>query len=227
MRIGGVQRSAGYAGIAFLIAGLLSTLLTWPPPQPAAPAADIAAYLATRHLPWMISAWLAFPGVAFFLWFLVQLNVCLRLAPGAAEDGLPAYMLGAGVVASVLILVVALIETVLGSRPVGEIAPSSLATLWDFLNGGDAVFLMPVAIMLFAAAHSAGRHASMPIWAVLWGYLAAVGCAVGASSIFFRVGFLEIGGLGVLLVGGVPFAIWIVMASIVLIRGPKATAARV
>lgn len=218
-----VERSAGYAGIAFVIMALASTLLTWPPPRPSASAADIAAYLAAHHQGWRISTWLALPGVSFFLWFIVQLRAYLRRVPDE-DDGLPTYMLTAGVVSSAFVLVVALVEAIMGARPLDEIAPSSLLLLWDFLNAGNAIFLMPVAVMLLAASQSAWRHRSMPRWAVYWGYVAALGCALGASSIFFWRGFLEIGGLGSLWVGGVPFAIWIIIASMTLIRGPKASA---
>ena len=215
-----VEHSAGYAGVAFVVVGIIATLLTGITPSTSASSSEIAVYLTAVHLRWLIAAWLVFPAMAFFLWFVVQLRAFLRLVPGE-DDGLPAYMLATGILAAVFLLLVTLIEVALGSRLAADIASGALPTLWDLFNAGDALFLMPVAVMIFAASHSARRHGSMPAWAIYWGYFAAFTCAVASVSIFFRSGFFALGGAGTLLLGGIPFAIWVILASLVLIGRPR------
>ncbi|MBV9737097.1 MAG: hypothetical protein JO177_02905 [Candidatus Eremiobacteraeota bacterium] len=215
-----VERSAGYAGIAFVVVGIIATFLTGITPTTSASSSEITAYLAGMHVRWLIAAWLVFPALAFFLWFIVQLRAFLRLVPGE-DDGLPAYMVATGIVAAVFLLIVTLIEVALGSRLAADIAPAALPTLWDLFNAGDALFLMPVAVTIFAASHSARRHGSMPAWAVYWGYFAALTCALSSISIFFRSGFFTLGGAGSLLLGGIPFAIWVILTSLILIGRPR------
>ena len=213
-----VERSAGYAGIAFVFVTLLAALLPGLPPAPSASVQDVGAYLDSHHVQWLIAVWLALPGSAFYFWFLVQLRAYLRTVPGQ-DDGLPTYMLVSGVALGTIALFVAVIQAVLGFHPSGELSPAMLRVLWDLFNGGGAIIFMPATAALFAAAHSGNRHRSLPSYAVWWGYIAAVCCAGASFSIFFRTG-LERSGLGSFTFGLIPLAIWVVMASLVLIRLP-------
>ena len=93
-----VERSAGFAGIAFVIVLALAAALPGIPPLAAAAPREIGDYIATHRIMWLISAWLALPLSAFFLWFVVQLRAFLRLmissikrryAPSSAKSALP------------------------------------------------------------------------------------------------------------------------------------------
>ena len=55
-----------------------------------------------------------------------------------------------------------------------------------FVQGG--LGYAPVAIFLFAAAHSIRRHESAPQWLAILGYLASFGATLATFSIFFSYG---------------------------------------
>jgi len=218
-----VERSAGYAGIAFIVLTLLSAFLPGVSPQPSASAIEVSAFVGSHHATWLISAWLGFPAIAFFLWFIVQLRAFLRLVPGE-DDGLPTYLLAAAIVMSTMILVDVTAQILLGWLAPVQLDAPAIRVLWTFFNAAGAVIFAPATIVIFTASHSARRHNSMPPWVIYWGYLASLGCAIASLSILFTSGFLQMAGIGSLVIGLLPFAIWVILASITLIREPRATA---
>ena len=218
-----VERSAGYAGIAFIVLSAVGVFLPGIPPPPSASPIDVSAFVGSHHTTWLFSAWIGFPAVAFFLWFSVQLRAFLRMTPGQ-DDGLPTYMLAAAIAMSTMILVDVTAQILLGWLSAAQLDAPTIRLLWTFFNAGAAVMFAPATIVVFTASHSARRHASMPSWANYWGYLAALGCGVASLSIFFSSGFLQMAGAGSLLIGLLPFSIWVILASITLIRHPKAAA---
>jgi hypothetical protein len=217
-----VERSAGYAGIAFIILTAVSTFLPGIAPSPSASPAEVSAFVGAHHIAWLISGWLAFPAVAFLLWFAVQLSAFLRLVPGE-DDGLPMYMLAAAMVATAMILGIVTPQILLGWLLPSQLDSATVRILWGFFNVGSAAIFAPLTIMVFAASHSARRHNSMPQWAIYWGYLAALGCGISSVSIFFTAGFLQMAGMGTLAIGLLPFAIWVILTSLVLIGRPRSS----
>lgn len=215
-----VERSAGYAGIAFVVLVLLGSFLPGIPPDPDAPIATVAAYLDAHHAMWQLAGWLVFPQLAFFLWFTVQLRAYLRLAP-QIDDGLGTYLLVGGIVAAGLASLIGVSQLVLGFRTSADLGLPAIRGLYDVFNAAGALILGPCAIMMVAASQSGRRHASLPRGLVLFGYLAAIGAIIGTLSVFFRTGFFAMGGVGSVIVGLLPFAIWILWASMVLIKAPR------
>ena len=216
-----VERSAGWSGIAFIVLVLVAAFLPGPPPTPDTPASTVGAWLDAHHAMWMLGAWLAFPSVAFFLWWLVQLRAYLRLVP-QVDDGLPTYMLSGGIVAAAVVVLIATVQIVMGLRPSAALGPQVIQALFDLFNAGGAMIFIPTTIVVFAASHSGRRHASLPAALVYFGYVTAIGAAISTLSIFTTTGFLAIGGLGTIIIGLLPFAIWVIWTSAVLIRTPRA-----
>jgi hypothetical protein len=215
-----VERSAGFAGIAFIIVAILSAIIPTLPPPPDAPASVVGAYLDAHHGAWMLSGWLVFPETAFFLWFIVQLRAYLRLVP-QVDDGLGTYLLAGGVVAVAMVLLLGMDQLVLGFRPSGQLGEPAVRVLYDFFNAGGAMIFGPTAIMLVAASQSGRRHGSLPMGLVLLGYIAAIGAVVSSLTVFFPSGFMVMGGSSTLAFGLLPFVLWVLWASLVLIRSPR------
>ena len=216
-----VERSAGWSGIAFIIIVIVAAFLPGAPPPPDAPPLTVGAFIDAHHAMWMLAAWLTFPAVAFFLWWIVQLRAYLRLVP-QTDDGLPTYMLVGGVVAAAIVIVTATIQIVLGMRPSAERSPQVVGMLYDSFNAFGAMIFIPSAVVLLGASHSGRRHQSLPAGLAYLGYLATVGCAIATLSVFSTSGFMAIGGIGTLIIGLLPFAIWVIWTSVVLIRAPRA-----
>ncbi len=219
-----VERSAGYAGIAFIVLVIVAALLPGTPPTPAAPASDVATFLDAHRSVWLFCGWLGLPAVAFFLWFIVQLRAYLRLVP-QLDDGLPTYLFAGGVVGGMVALLLSLVQIVLGFRSSAELGLPAIRVLYDVFNAGGALIFLPTSVIVFAASHSGRRHKSLPGGLVIMGYIATAGAIISTLSVFFATGFLAMGGLGTLIIGLLPFTIWTIWTSIVLIRTPRGESA--
>ncbi len=218
-----VERSAGYAGIAFVVILVVAAVLPGIPPASEESPATIGAYMAAHRTAWLLANWLMFPGAVFFLWFAVQLRAYLRLAP-QVDDGLPTYAL-AGAIATVAIqLAWAGLAMALAFHPAAALGDNAIRMLYDLYNLVGALFIAPLVATIFAVSHSGRRHASLPGGLVAWGYLTALLMAITTLSVFFTDGFLALGGLGSLLLAVVPFVVWTIWTSIVLIRAPRGAA---
>jgi hypothetical protein len=215
-----VERSAGWSGIAFILVTATAAFLPGIPPTPDAPAAEVGAYVDGHRVQWLIAAWAICPGIAFFYWWLVQVRAFLRLG-AAADDGLPSYAFAGGVALGIVALQVALTQIVLGFQPSAALGAPVLTILWDAFNGFGALLFAPAAVLALAASHSGRRHASLPVPLVWWGYATAAGCELSTLSIFSRSGFTAMGGVGTFLLGLLPFSVWVIWLSAVLIRSPR------
>ncbi|HEV7179796.1 MAG TPA: hypothetical protein VGN11_07990, partial [Candidatus Baltobacteraceae bacterium] len=109
------ERSAGWAAFAYIVVVLIAGFLPGSPPSINAPQTDITAWVGLHQNGLLIAAWLAFPGLAFFLWYVVGLRAHLMSAPGQNE-GLGTYFMVAGVLAAAFALLNAFFQAVLGYR---------------------------------------------------------------------------------------------------------------
>ena len=213
-----VERSAGYAGIAFVIISVVGLFVYGVPPTVGTPAATLVDFVAQHRSTWLLAAWLTLPESAFFLWFLVQLRSFLRMVPGL-DDGLPTYMMIAGVAAAAMALLTAMLQATLGFRP-QDIGLGSVRVLFDTYTMASVFLFVPLTVMVFAASHSGGRHGTLPAWVVGLGYLSALGAAMKTFSLFFTRGPMQLGGLGSMLFGILPLMVWLLAVSWVLISHP-------
>jgi hypothetical protein len=215
------ERSAGWSVLCYVAVLLLATFLNNGMPSVNSRPVDIALAIDSHRFGLLLGAWLTFPAAALFLWFLVGLRSYLSNAPGR-QEGLPTFALIAGVV---MIATSVWASTVLTAALYAEpdvFKARGLAGVYDafiFTQGG--LGYAPVAIFLFAAAHSMRRHERAPVWLAWLGYLAALGAGIATLSIFFTDLFMAPGQPGPGLFGALPAAIWLIATGIVLISQSK------
>jgi hypothetical protein len=220
------ERSAGWSVLCYVALLVIASLMTSPMPSANQGPADLAALIDAHRTVVLLSAWLTFPASAFFLWFLVGLRGYLSQAPGR-QEGLPAFATVAGVVMVAGSLFAASLETAVGYATPDAFQSNGLAGVYSaymFIQGG--LGYAPVAIFLFAAAHSMRRHHSAPPWLSWLGYAAALGCGIATLSIFFPESFMSPNGMGPGLFGALPSAVWLIATGVTLVRttGTSATA---
>ncbi|MDQ2866596.1 MAG: hypothetical protein M3R51_10250 [Candidatus Eremiobacteraeota bacterium] len=216
------ERSAGWAAFAYVLVVLVAGLLAGVPPGINASPTDIAAWAATHQTALLVSAWLSFPGLAFFLWYVVGLRAHLIEAPGANE-GLGTYFMIAGVLAAAFALLNAFFQAVLGYRG-AELDAGAARLLYDAFALSGTLLFAPLSIYTLAVSYSASRHGSFPAFFSWMGYLAAALLAIATLSLFFKDGPLRPNAgfsIGVLAFYG----IWTVWTGIALVR-TKAGASR-
>jgi hypothetical protein len=212
------ERSAGWSVMCFVLLIVVSAAVTGPLPDVTTAPAAQAAYMDTHRAGLLWGAWLTFPAAAFFLWFLAGLRSFLRAAPGR-QEGLPEFAFGAGIAVVAVALVTACLQTAVAYVPARLYVTDGLAGVYAalvFVTSG--LGWAPIAIFLFAAAHSMRRHGSAPQALALLGYFAAFTSALAAFSIFFTSATLSPTGITTVLLGAIPSVLWLIGTGLTLIR---------
>jgi len=215
METKGAERSSGYAAFAYVVVVLVAGLLPGSPPAVNAAPATIAAWVAQHENELLLAAWLSFPGLAFFLWYVVGLRAYLHDAPGQ-DEGLGTYMLAAGVLAGAFALLNAFFQAVLGYRA-AELGPNEVRVLYDGFGLSGTLLFAPLAIFTFAASHSARRHGSFSGAFGGFGYVTAVLLGLSTLSIFFKDGPLRPND-EMVLVALLAYGIWTVWTGLTLVK---------
>jgi hypothetical protein len=212
------ERSAGWSVLCYVALLVLATFLTNGMPSLTYKPMDVALAIDSHRFGLLWGAWITFPAAAFFLWFLVGLRSYLSHAPGR-QEGLPMFAFASGLVMVAISLCSAALLTAVLYAPPDVFKAHGLAGVFDtffFVQGG--LGYAPVAIFLFAAAHSMRRHERAPMWLAWLGYLASIGAAIATLSIFFNSdAFMAPSQPGPGLFGAIPAALWLVAAGLVLI----------
>jgi hypothetical protein len=219
------ERSAGWSVLSYVAVLVVATFLNSGMPGMDVKPSDAALAFDQHRFALLLGAWLTFPAVAFLLWFLVGLRSYLTAAPGR-QEGLPTFALIAGVVMAASSLWAACLQTAAVYFSPDAFAANGLTGIFDafvFVQGG--LGYAPVAIFLFAAAHSMRRHESAPRWLAMLGYFASVGATLATFSIFFSSGDMAPGGAGPGIVGALPAAAWLVATGIVLVQNKRGSGA--
>jgi hypothetical protein len=212
------ERSAGWSVLCYVALLVLATFLTNGMPSLTYKPAVAALSIDSHRFSLLLGAWITFPASAFFLWFLVGLRSYLSNAPGR-QEGLPTFALVAGVIMVANSLWSAgMLTAALYAAPdlFGSHALSSIFDAYFFTQGG--LGYAPVAIFIFAAAHSMRRHERAPAWLAGLGYVAALGAGIATLSIFFGSdSIMAPSQPGPGYVGAVPSAIWLLATGLVLV----------
>ncbi|MGA8796472.1 MAG: hypothetical protein WB526_05295 [Candidatus Cybelea sp.] len=219
------ERSAGWSVLCYVAVLVIATILNSGMPGMDLKPPDAALAFDQHRFALLCGAWLTFPAVAFFLWFLVGLRSYLIAAPGR-QEGLPTFALIAGVVMAASSLWAACLEIATVYLPPDAFTANGLAGIFVafvFVQGG--LGYAPVAIFLFAAAHSIRRHDSAPQWLATLGYVASFGATLATFSIFFSYGAMAPGGAGPGIVGALPAAAWLIATGVVLIQNKRGSGA--
>jgi len=214
------ERSAGWSALSFAVIVIVATLPSLGFPPLGTSPANLAAYVDTHRAGLLWGAWLTFPAGAFFLWFVAGLRTYLQQG-GGRQEGLPDYAFAAGILAVATALVQACLQSAFAYAPPDAFQANGLASLYYallfMLNG---LGFAPIAIFLFAAAHSMRRHASAPGWLAWLGYIAAAGAGLATLTIFFTNPALSPTGAAGAAIGALPALIWVIATGIVMIRTP-------
>jgi hypothetical protein len=219
------ERSAGWSVLCYVALLIVVTFLTSGMPSVDMKTSDAALALDAHRFSLLWGAWLTFPASAFFLWFLVGLRSYLSFAPGR-QEGLPTFAMIAGVVMVGSSIWAAMLQSAAVYLPPETFQDNGLLGIYDaFVFVQNGLGYAPVAIFLFAGAHSMRRHASAPRWLALLGYVAAAGAAIATLSIFVSYGPMAPGGPAPGVFGAIPAAIWLVATGIVLIQSKRGSAA--
>jgi hypothetical protein len=216
-------RSAGFSGLAFVVLVIVSVLLPGIPPDNSAPTADVGHYFDAHRTMVLIAAWLSIPSTALFAWYAVGLY---RLLTAAGNDeGLPLFALVNGIIAGAVALVTAVLQISLTFHPSSQIGEPAIRVLYDAYSVSGALTLGATAFMMFGFAASGMRHGSLPRWLCQLTYLFAIGNLAASVTAMYNSGFMALGGMGSLVVGVIPFVLWLILTSVVMI-GKGAAAAR-
>lgn len=212
------ERSAGWSVLCYVAILIVATMLTQGMPSLADRPAQAALAIDTHRFALTCAAWLTFPAVAFFLWFLVGLRSYLTNAPGQ-QEGLATFALVAGVVMVTMSLLAAALLTAVAYPSPDLFRAYGISGVFDvFFFTQSGLGYAPVAIFIFAAAHSMRRHERAPAWLAWLGYLAAFGAAIATFSIFLVDSITAPAQLGPQYFGAIPSALWLVATGVVLIR---------
>jgi len=217
------ERSAGWAGLAFLVTVIVASLLYGgPPPAVNASAPAIAAFLSAHHQIALIGNWLNIPAAFFFLWFAVGVRAHLAHSAGQA-DGLPLYAISGAIAATGVALASA---AVLGAILLTAVPTDDLTVWWGlYMLLAGPILTAATALFVFAAAHSMRRHGSASQGLALFGYLAAFGGILSTLSLVIPAGPMSATGWASIVLGLGLFAVWVIATSIWLIRSGAAAAA--
>jgi hypothetical protein len=219
------ERSAGWSVLCYVAILIAVTFLNNSLPQAYMKASDIAIAVDSHHFSLLWSAWLMFPAAAFFLWFLVGLRSYLRAAPGR-QEGLPTFAMLAGILMVSTSMWAAMLQAAAIYTQPEAFSDNGLGGIYDaFVFVKDALGFAPVAIFLFAAAHSMRRHHSAPPWLATLGYIAAAGAAIATLSIFIPYGPMTPGGPAPQIFGALPAGVWLIATGVLLIQNKEGSAA--
>ena len=209
------ERSAGWSAFAYVAVVLVAGLIPGIPPSINAPATDLAAWVTPHATALLVAAWLSFPGLAFFLWYVVGLRAHLMRAPGQNE-GLGTYFMIAGVLAGAFGLLNAFFQAVLGYRA-AELDATSVRLLYDAFALSGTLLFAPLSIYTLAVSYSALRHGSFPAFFSWFGWLTAGLLAVATFSLFFKDGPLR-PNAGLVILALAAYGIWTIWTGVTLVR---------
>ena len=208
-----LERWAPLSGIIFVVLMVVGTYFVADVPDPDAPQQAIADYLADsgNHMRNIIGAYMWVLGALAFLWFVTRLRSVLRGAEGGT-GALSNLVFGAGVVYSALMIasgvVFAAVAYAVELRGATVSDPDFVKVLpqmaWMILllGAGFAGLLLMLATSILSFQTSV-----LPRWLAWLGIVAAI-------ALLFDVIYVNI----------VPLLIWVLAASIVLLRRREETA---
>ncbi len=212
------ERWASATGIGFVAALLAGYAIAPRPPKLSDTAATFADYFVHNQSSILVGTMLAAgAGGVMLLWWLGSLRLFLRRRE---TDGgrLSAVAFGSGVVGLVILLQFLAIRAALAFGLAGTVAPSVSKGFYGFAYTLDALNVFPVGALVVAASVSSLRSGAFPKWLVWLGLLAGVARWVTGLDVVLKESvFGDEGVIGFVVF--VTVLVWIVAASIVMVRG--------
>lgn len=214
-----MERSAAYSGIVGAILYIIAGLIPGAPPSATESAAQVSGYVTAHSGALAIAAWLTLPAVAFILWFAIGLFDYLRDQNNTDRTLAQWGVAGAVVWTALNVVAVSLMGAAAIHNPG---AGASFMVLYLFNIVMFVFSFGSFAAFVFAAANESRRRGAMPGWLNAFGYLVFIVDALFTLTIFGNPGTaFAITGVGTM-VTPLLSAVWVLVASIVLlVRIPK------
>ncbi len=214
------MRLTATAGIAFIALTVPGLILPGPDPSPTGSLESIRAHFAVNRTSVLAGYYLQNLGMLCFLAFAVGLGGLVRRG-GADPLGILGRLMLAGATGTVaLSLVVTMAGSALASRVAADGDAGAVQALFFFYMMVPLTAL-PSVVFLVAAVAGLLRSGMAPRWLGRVALLPALGLLLGGASLGNLYGPLEyIAYLG----GFMPFLLWILVLSIVLLVRGRATA---
>src|SRR4051812_23946440 len=216
MRTFGWERWAPLSGLVFV--GLTIPTLFMPaksPPGADDPPAQWAAFVQDHRSAYLAAMCFSGLAVVAFIVFLATLATRLR---AAGQELFALVALGAGLVTAAIWYVWLSFEGVLAWTSAGELSPAVVKTL---LAAADFAFPFPIAALVAATSIAALASGIWPKWLSWVGVAGGIWLLVGALSMA-RHGFFAPTS-GARLTGWGFFFLWVLAASVFLLRTPQRT----
>src|SRR3954454_5813826 len=211
------ERWAPLSGIVFVLLTIPTLFLpAKSPPNAGDPAAKWAAFGKDDRSAYLVSMCFSAGAVFAFLVFLASLATRLR---AANQDLLAFVALGGGLVTTAVWYVWLSFEGVMAWTSPSGLDPTVVKTL---LAAADFAFPFPIAALVAAASIAALRSAIWPAWLGYVGLVGAVWVLVGGMAMA-RNGFFAPTS-GARLTGWGFFFLWVLVASVALLRRQQARA---
>ena len=210
------SRYAASTGIFFVVLVVIGFLIQPKPPSSDASAAEVLEYVVDHHNALHVVQLIFGAAMFLFLWFIGALRSCLGAAEGGRERlAMTAY--GGGLIAAAGLIVSLGLAATAALHP-AENGPDVTHALTDASAMVLAVSA-PAAVVFFVANSISIVHFGyLPAWLGWLGFATALFNAFGLGNVFTDHGaFAADGALG-FLIGFLLFLIWILAASILLVR---------
>jgi len=205
------QRIEPLAGVLFVVLAIVSLFLS-AGPDFLADTSEVAEFYADHSGRIIAAEIIGGLAIFVFFWFVGAVRNRLRV-PETPEGGLPALVFGGGIAGGTLVLV-ANAATMAGAFRAdedGRIDPAAAAALNDFSSIMVGI-AAPVALAVFVAATGVVSIATgiLPRWLGWISLLLALGFLAPLISFIFWV----------------PFAVWVLVVSVILYLRPRAETLR-
>ena len=210
-------RLAGITGIVVVLLVAIPPFTSGSFPDTAASASQFASYVANNRTTLIITAYTAAAADFFLVFFLGVLYVALR------RMGASAILLVASLAA---IILAAAMDTFPGALEAGlafrftgaqHVDATVARMIFDASSMAFGMLDFTLAAFLITTGAMMARASHFPTWLAGVAYGAAVLQLIGTFTVFGTSGFFSLEGFGATLLGTVPFSIFVVITSILMI----------
>jgi hypothetical protein len=218
-----LERSGAASGIIFVLL-FVAGLFFGSPPDFGAPAEEVSRYYIEDQKAIQTTVVLFTVGLFFFLWFLTSIWGVLRAAEGNTGR-LSAVLFGGGLVTAATFIVTLTFVGGAAFRP-EETSPELTRTLDDLSFLAFAPGACAVVAFFAATAALTLRTRALPAWLGWLAVVPAISNALTVGGVFTDSGPFSGDGIFSYL-GFFSFLVWILAASIVLVRSAGARPAAI
>jgi hypothetical protein len=207
------------AGVAFVVLTVASFIVGGEPPKVSDPAADVVSYYDSERGQVLVSTFLFAAALGFWLWFGGTVANILRTR---GEGRVAATIIGAVSAFVSLQLVAASINGIVAHSVARAGEDGVVGALFDVTWGLDVVAAIPSAVFFLAASLGLKRTSMIPEW-LSWAGIGVAALFILRATNWAQEGFWSPNGEYLFIL--IPLALlWILVASIVLVRSASTSA---